>query len=130
MLRESGFICATETEQPPRIPQNVPLAWIEARPGHPYFFTEHGEAWTPIGHNDSITWPELAGLFCRRDMDDVERRLRALKASGVNCLRLMLEYCQTEHRYIERPVGSFVPNMVRLWDDVFSLCERVGCTSC
>jgi mannan endo-1,4-beta-mannosidase len=96
------------------------------RPGHPYFFTERGEAWTPIGQNDAITWPELAGLFRRRDVEGVERHLRALKATGVNCLRLMLEYCQTEHRYIEKPAGAFSSNMVRLWDDLFRLCERVG----
>ena len=33
---------------------------------------------------------------------------------------------QGEHRYLERPVGRFAPNMVRLWDDLFALCERVG----
>lgn len=107
-------------------PGTAPLPWIEVRPGHPYFFTEKGAAWTPIGHNDAITWPELAGLFRRRDLPAVERHLRALKAAGVTCLRLMLEYCQVEHRYIERPAGVFPPNMVRLWDDLFALCERVG----
>jgi mannan endo-1,4-beta-mannosidase len=126
MLREPDFNCAAELELGERASESATLPWIEARPGHPYFFTEHGDAWIPIGHNDAITWPELAGLFRRRDVDGVERHLRALKASGVNCLRLMLEYCQTEHRYIERPVGSFVPKMVRLWDDLFSLCDRVG----
>jgi mannan endo-1,4-beta-mannosidase len=102
------------------------LPWIETRKGHPYFFTEHGEAWTPVGHNDAITWPELAGLFRRRDVEGVERHLRSLKAAGITCIRLMLEYCQTEHRYIERPAGVFPPNMVRLWDDLFAMCERVG----
>jgi mannan endo-1,4-beta-mannosidase len=38
----------------------------------------------------------------------------------------MLEYCQGEHRYLERPVGTFKPNMVRLWDDLFALCEQYG----
>src|SRR5687767_247448 len=89
------------------------LAWIETRPGLPYFVTEHGDPWTPIGQNDAVTWPELAGLFRRRDLAGVERHLRAIKAHGVTCLRLMLEYCQTEHRYLERPAGSFAPNMVR-----------------
>jgi mannan endo-1,4-beta-mannosidase len=102
------------------------LPWIETRKGHPYFFTEAGKAWTPLGHNDAITWPELAGLFRRRDPESVERHLRGLKAAGITCIRLMLEYCQTEHRYIERPLGAFAPNMVRLWDDLFAMCERVG----
>ncbi len=102
------------------------MPWIETRSGLPYFVTERGEAWTPIGQNDAVSWPELNGLFRRRDLAGVERHLRWLKASGVTVLRLMLEYAQGEHRYFERPVGTFVPNMVRLWDDLFALCERVG----
>ena len=99
---------------------------IVTRPGLPYFLTESGQAWTPIGQNDAITWPELAGLFRQRDLPGVERHLRWLKDSGVTCLRLMLEYGQGEHRYLEKPAGRFVPNMVRLWDDLFDLLERVG----
>lgn len=106
--------------EPPTLP------WITVRPGLPYFLTDTGESWTPIGHNDAITWPELAGLFRRRDLRAVEDHLRALKANGITCLRLMLEYCQGEHRYLERPVGVFAPNMVRLWDDLFALLEKVG----
>lgn len=41
-------------------------------------------------------------------------------------LRLMLECAQRRSRYIERPVGVFVPAMVRLWDDLFAMCERRG----
>lgn len=104
----------------------APLTWIETRPGLPYFVTEHGAAWTPVGHNDAVTWPELGGLFRRKDVAGVEQHLRWLKAHGVTCLRLMLEYCHGEHRYIEKPVGRFVPNMVKLWDDLFALCEKVG----
>ncbi|HEU0076115.1 MAG TPA: hypothetical protein VFQ76_00605, partial [Longimicrobiaceae bacterium] len=102
------------------------LPWISVAPGAPYFVTEHGEAWTPVGQNDAVTWPELAGLFRRRDLAGVEAHLRWLKAHGVTVLRLMLEYVHREHRYLERPVGVFQPNMVRLWDDLFALCERVG----
>lgn len=99
---------------------------VVTRPGTPYFVTEYGAPWTPIGHNDAISWPELAPLFRRRDMAAVERHLRWLKDHGVTCIRLMLEYCQGEHRYLERPAGRFVPNMVRLWDDLFALLEQVG----
>ena len=35
------------------------LQWITVAPGAPYFTTESGTAWTPIGQNDAITWPEL-----------------------------------------------------------------------
>lgn len=102
------------------------LRWIGTQPGIPYFLDDQARPWTPIGQNDAITWPELAGLFRRRDLRAVEAHLRWLKAHGVTCLRLMLEYCHGEHRYLERPVGRFSPNMVRLWDDLFALLEEIG----
>ncbi len=102
------------------------LPWIQVAPGAPYFMTEEGGAWTPIGQNDAVIWPDLAGLFRRRDLPAVEGHLRWLQAHGVTCLRLMLEYAHREHRYLERPIGRFQPNMVRLWDDLFALCERHG----
>ncbi len=101
-----------------------PLPWITVAPTAPYFLTACGQPWTPIGQNDAITWPDLASLFQRRDLVAVEGHLAWLAAHGVTCLRLMLEYCQTNHRYLERPVGRFQPNMVRLWDDLFTLCAK------
>jgi mannan endo-1,4-beta-mannosidase len=114
----------TQAEAPARAAAEMP--WIGTRPGLPYFITSAGDAWTPVGHNDAIGWPNLAGLFRRRDVAAVREHLRMLKAHGVTCLRLMLEYAQGRHRYIERPVGTFAPNMVRLWDDLFALCEEIG----
>jgi mannan endo-1,4-beta-mannosidase len=102
------------------------LPWIQVAPDAPYFITEQGQSWTPIGQNDAVTWPEFAGLFRQKDMAAVEKHLAWLAGHGVTCLRFMLEYCQTENRYIERPVGRFAPNMVRLWDDLFALCEQYG----
>jgi mannan endo-1,4-beta-mannosidase len=102
------------------------LPWIRVAPGAPYFMTEAGEAWTPIGQNDAISWIEFKGLFGRRDLDAVDAHLRWLADHGVTCLRLMMEYAQERHRYFERPLGTFSANMVRLWDDVFALCERHG----
>lgn len=102
------------------------LPWIRRASAAPYFVDETGLSWTPIGQNDAITWPELADLYRRRDLPGVERHLRDLKESGVTCLRLMLEYCHREHRYLERPAGRFVPAMVRLWDDLIGLCRTVG----
>ncbi len=107
-------------------PTGASLPWIQVAADAPYFVTEGGEPWTPIGQNDAVAWPELDGLFRRRDLAGVEAHLRHLRAHGVTVLRLMLEYAHREHRYIERPVGVFQPNMVRLWDDLFALCERVG----
>jgi mannan endo-1,4-beta-mannosidase len=112
---------------PPRpATSTTTLPRIRRHAGSPYFATEHGAAWTPIGHNDAVTWPELMPLFRRRDLPAVERHLVWLKDHGVTCIRLMLEYCHGEHRYIERPAGRFAPNMVQLWDDLFALLERVG----
>src|SRR5438132_2339890 len=102
------------------------LPWIGVAPDAPYFIDEHGRSWTPIGQNDAISWPELAGLFRRRDLPAVERHLAWLADHGVTCLRLMLEYAQVRHRYFERPVGRYVPYMVTLWDDLFALCEEIG----
>jgi mannan endo-1,4-beta-mannosidase len=114
------------TDRPLPTAHRGPLPWIRVAPDAPYFITETGEPWTPVGHNDAISWVTLDGLFRRRDLPGVEAYLRGLVASGVTVLRLMLEYAQVRHRYIERPVGRFVPAMVRLWDDLFAMCERVG----
>ncbi len=103
-----------------------PVPWIRAAGRAPYFMDELGNPWTPIGQNDAITWPDLAGIFRRRDLKAVEAYLQFLAKSGVTCLRLMLEYSQTSHRYLERTAGHFWPNMVRLWDDLFALCRKWG----
>jgi mannan endo-1,4-beta-mannosidase len=102
------------------------LPWIEVAPGAPYFVTEHGEPWTPIGQNDADSWPDLYTLFGRRDVERVEAHVRWLAEHGVTMMRLMLECAQHRYRYLERPIGHFVPNMVRLWDDLFALCEKYG----
>ena len=102
------------------------LAWIGVAPGVPYFMTDQGLPWTPIGQNDAITWPELHGLIGRRDLSAVERHLRRLSDTGITCLRLMLEYCEDEECHLERPAGSFRPLMVALWDDLVGLCAQLG----
>lgn len=105
-------------------PVLLPLPWIEVAKNAPYFVTDKGDDWTPIGQNDAITWPDLAGAFRRKDLAGVEAYFKMLVRHGVTCLRLMLEYCQGEHRYLEQPAGNFQPNMIRLWDDIFALCEQ------
>ena len=102
------------------------LPWITRAPGVPYFMDEDGKAWTPIGQNDAVTWPELDGLDGRRDLASVERYLRNIADHGVTVLRLMLEYAQDDAHYIEQPVGCWNPAMVQLWDDLFALCEAAG----
>ena len=102
------------------------LPWVSVAPGVPYFMTEDGRPWHPIGQNDSVSWVELSPLFRRKDVAAVDAHLKWLAAHGVTCLRLMLEYAQVRHRYFEKPVGRFVPAMVQMWDDLFALCARHG----
>jgi mannan endo-1,4-beta-mannosidase len=106
------------------------LPWIQRAPGAPYFVTETGEPWTPVGQNDAITWPELAGLFRGRDLPGVEAHLRRLADHGVTCLRLMLEYAQVRHRYFERPAGTAVPNMVGSGTRCSRSAKGSVCASC
>ena len=102
------------------------MPWITRAPAAPYFIDDAGADWHPIGHNDAATWPELRGLLDRRQPDDVRRHLQALRDSGVTCIRVMLEYCQGNATFLERPAGRFNPRMVRFWDDLVGLCEQVG----
>lgn len=99
---------------------------IRVAPGGRYFETFAGEPFLFIGCNDAISWPGLNGLFRRKDIDSVERYLAGLAGSGVTVLRLMLEYVHREGRYFERPFGKFNSGMVRLWDDLFTLCGKYG----
>ena len=100
------------------------LPWIKTYPGHSYFFTETGDNWIPVGQNDAITWPDLKGLFKNKNAQQAEDYFKMLHEHGVNCMRLMMEYCHTENRYLENPAGNFQPNMVALWDNMFSLAEK------
>jgi mannan endo-1,4-beta-mannosidase len=102
------------------------LPWIQVAPGAPYFVTEDGRPWHPVGQNDAISWDEFQGLFRRKDLPAVDRHLAWLADHGVTCLRLMMEYSQVRHRYLEKPVGRFVPAMVQLWDDLLALCGKHG----
>ena len=98
--------------------------WVRCSEAAPYFETEGGAPWTPVGHNEGITWPNLEGLYRRRDSAVAERHFAELAANGVTCLRLMLDYSQVRHRHLEHRCGSFSPAMVQLWDDLFALGER------
>lgn len=101
-------------------------SWIGVAPGAPYFLDGEGRAWTPVGQNDALTWPELRGLLDRRDLPAVERHLAWLRMSGVTVLRLMLEYCEDGDAFLERPAGSFVPRTVQALDDLVALCRANG----
>ncbi|MGI4827520.1 MAG: hypothetical protein ACRYFU_04905 [Janthinobacterium lividum] len=102
------------------------LPWIKTIPGVPYFQTEEGQPWHPIGQNDAVSWRELNPLFRRKNVPVVEEYLAMLAAHGVTCMRLMIEYAQVRHRYFETATGVWSPNMVQFWDDLFALCEKHG----
>jgi mannan endo-1,4-beta-mannosidase len=107
-------------------PSPSALSPIRIAPGGRYFETFDGEPFLFIGPNDAVPWPGLSGLFRRKDPEAVDDYLAGLARNGVTVLRLMLEYAHHDHRYFEKPVGRFVPAMVRLWDDLFAACERHG----
>ena len=100
-------------------------SWIRRAPGVPYFETDAGEPWTPIGQNDALTWPELGGVM-QGDLAPVARHLAYLRDSGVTCLRLMLEYAQGDDCYLEAPDGTWNARLVAAWDALVPLCERAG----
>jgi len=103
-----------------------PLSPIRVAPSGRYFETFDGEPFLFFGPNDALPWPGLAGLFRQKDPQAADDYLAGLAQNGVTTLRLMLEYAHREHRYFEKPVGRFVPAMVRLWDDLFAACARHG----
>lgn len=107
-------------------PGPAALPWISVADDAPYFQDEAGQAWTPIGQNDALTWCELDGLLGRRDLESVERHLRRLRDSGVTVLRLMLEYAEEDGAFLEAPAGSFSPLLVQAWDDLVGMARQLG----
>ena len=122
MARES----AEAAGEAARAVQPRPLPWVQVSPGSPYFVDEVGDAFTPIGDNNSIAWIELQPLWRRRDPERVRAWLQGLRASGVTVIRLMLECAHQRSRTLERPTGKWNPVLVQMWDDLFALCEQVG----
>ncbi|HEY8618166.1 hypothetical protein [Phenylobacterium sp.] len=120
-MKPSPWPLAAAAEPAPR-----PLPWIRRAAGAPYFEDEAGQAFTPVGQNDAISWVELKGLLRRRDVAGVERHLAWLADHGVTVLRLMLEYAERPSFYFEKTAGVWNPPVVQLWDDLFALCERYG----
>ena len=37
------------------------VPWIIVSGDVPYFVTDTGDHWSPLGQNDAVTWPDLAG---------------------------------------------------------------------
>jgi mannan endo-1,4-beta-mannosidase len=99
---------------------------LRVAPGGRYFETSDHQPFLFFGANDSITWPGIEGLFRRKDPESARRYLESLAQNGINTLRLMLEYSHRNSRNFETRVGKFNPHLLRLWDDLFALCEEFG----
>jgi mannan endo-1,4-beta-mannosidase len=102
------------------------LPWVQNNPSAPYFLTEDGKDWIPIGHNDEFTWCTLYGLYKHQDMATPQKYFENLKRSGVTCLRIMLEYWDKRWYKLETRPGKFNPRLIQLWDDIFELSEQHG----
>lgn len=102
------------------------LSPLRVAPGGRYFETFDGEPFLFIGPNDSLDWPGLFGLFERCDVATADAYLQSMAGSGVTVLRLMLDYAQNPRLHFENPVGTFVPEMVQMWDDLFARCQALG----
>src|SRR4051812_34133733 len=107
----ASIVCMSLSERAVRRDTSA-QPFIAVASGAPYFADEEGHPWTPIGQNDAITWPDLAGLYRQRDLESAESYIRLLAQHGITCLRLMMEYSQTGYRYFERRAGTFNPDMV------------------
>src|SRR5690349_16570044 len=100
----------------------APLPWVQVARDAPYFVTDDGVAWMPVGHNDALAWPPFVCLL--KTPEQSEAYFQMLRGHGVTCVRLMLEYAQWDRHQLERPVGRFQPRMVKRWDLLFAMAER------
>ena len=84
------------------------MEWVRVERGTPHFQLESGTAWTPVGQNDAIAWADPWGLYRRSDREAARRYIRMLARHVVTCLRLMLEYAETEIRGTATPRSKWI----------------------
>jgi hypothetical protein len=106
----------------PRDPGSMP--YIQVAPGGRYFMTEDGRPFLVVGHNDAMPWPTLHHMRNEADLHVTEAYIQDLARRGVTVLRIMLEYCQDNKWFFEKPVGNVRPEAVQYWDNLIGLCER------
>jgi len=99
---------------------------ISVAPDAPYFVDAEGRGFLVIGQNDGVPWPGLNALIDRAAPDSTTAYVRDLRAHGITVSRVMIEYAQEPHTYLENPVGTFSPSMVQFWDDFIALAEQEG----
>lgn len=100
--------------------------YISVAPAGRYFVDENGTGFLVIGQNDAVSWPGLSTLFYNSTSEATENYIKDLRAHGITVSRVMIEYAQEPSSYFERPIGTFVPEMVAFWDNFIQLAEKHG----
>lgn len=100
--------------------------YISVAPGGRYFVDEQGQGFLVIGQNDGVPWPGLSTLLGRIAPAATESYVRNLRAHGITVSRIMIEYAQDTHTYLENPVGVFSERVVQFWDDFIAMAEAHG----
>ena len=98
--------------------------YISVAPGGRYFVDEAGQGFLVIGQNDGTPWPGLSPLLSGAAPDATENYIIDLRAHGITVSRVMIEYSQEPHSYLENPVGTFNPQVVEFWDRFIALAEK------
>lgn len=98
--------------------------YISVAPDGRYFVDEQGQGFLVIGENDGVPWAGLGTLLNRISPEATEAYIRDLREHGVTVSRIMIEYSEQPHTYLENPVGTFSESMVQFWDDFIPLAEE------
>ncbi len=100
--------------------------YISVAPDGRYFADEQGLGFLVIGENDGVPWAGLSTLLNRTSPEATEAYIRDLREHGITVSRIMVEYSEQPHTYLENPVGTFSDSMVQFWDDFVALAEEYG----
>lgn len=93
------------------------------------FVMPNGKTTVLIGENDGTMWPGCWDLWQNNNLAATEVYVRNLAASGVNCMRIMLEDGGSAAGYIENPLGNFNnTNDINFWDRFLPMCSKYGMT--
>lgn len=109
---------------------DIPLptyeGYLSVSPNGRYFVDETGRGFIVIGQNDGVPWPGLVTLLNDLAPEATENYIRDLRDHGITVSRVMIEYAQEPHTYLENPVGTFSPSVVAFWDAFIEMAERHG----
>jgi len=91
-----------------------------------YFVHADGRFFTPIGYNHNPDWTPLH--YCAPGISDydpkaTEQFFRHLRDSGVNLIRMMVEFPAGGH-FMENPIGTYRPEHVLWLDAIFRYARK------